>query len=161
MSLKYRDYWYATLELKRYAREPANRLDLLYAGAVTAVVDQLICHKMPEWDKVSNNSQLTFFTPHDLVPCSFCTCLFHSRCPQRWGFFHFAPTVANLSPCLTVCDFELFRNLLSCLNLSTLYLAKWPPSAPARSFTFRKFRGEKFKAQFLSHFFIDFVYFIY
>ncbi len=44
----------------------------------------------------------------------------------------------------------LFRNLLSCLNPSTLYLAKWAASAPARSFTFRKLRGEKFKAQFLS-----------
>ena len=32
-------------------------------------------------------------------------------------------------------------------------------SAPPRSFTFRKFRGENLKAQFLSHFFTDFVHF--
>ncbi len=52
-----------------------------------------------------------------------------------------------------------FRNFLSCLNSSTLYLLKWVASTPAWSFTFRKFRGEKLKAQILIHFCADYGHF--
>ena len=57
---------------------------------------------------------------------------------------------------LNECPCHIFRNFLSCLNPSIPYFLKWVASAPALSFTFRKFRGQKLKVQILSHFCTDY-----